>query len=79
MEVAPQYEGEFDRKRRPGEVLVQWRNKQVHIGQEQIDRHWHKYKWMMPNEAETFLRECAPNSNFFEYRIYRKLDSDPGS
>lgn len=69
----PQFESEFEKPRRPGDVLVQWRNKQVEP-REKLDRHWHKYKFMSEADAATFMKEAAPNSAFFEYRIYRRLD-----
>ena len=70
-----QYPSEFERPKRKGDVLIQWRNKQCKLIKEKIDRRWHKYKWMSQTEANDFMRECAPNSSFFEYRIFKQLDT----
>jgi len=67
----PQFEGEFARPKRPGDLLIQWRNKQL-SAHEPVDRHWHKYKFMNEVEASNFMKDCAPNSNFFEYRVFRE-------
>ena len=70
MNITGQFASEFERPRREGDVLVQWRNKQIDP-HEKVDRRWHKYKFMTEPDALDFMKECAPNSFFFEYRIYR--------
>jgi hypothetical protein len=73
-----QFESEFERPKRPGDVLVVWRNKRIDSG-EKLDRKWHRYKFMSEADADIFIKECAPNSTFFEYRIYRELDKSAAS
>lgn len=74
----PQFENEFERPKRQGDVLVQWRNKVFKLSRENLDRRWHKYKWMNETEANAFMQNCAPNSDFFEYRIVKRLDTQTG-
>jgi hypothetical protein len=59
----------FTDPRKQGQIEVQWRNRPE---EGLTDIAWHHYCYAKRDEAELFLRDQAPNSTHFEYRLNPK-------